>query len=245
MKSLFPLISMLALVAAAQASLIGPDGEPVVIADSGNVIYSNLANGPLGGFPHGQRMLFDDITPDRTGVTDTYLDTLEMTVVNFDYIDVGGGQIFPGDELDSVDVTVEFYSADPASSLPDQLLGTFTSNLDFTAAPIGPSNGARVVLDLSGLMLDSTGWEGTAGFFWLGISFSNAVGLIQGDDVVGQLIFNPPTIGSSQDLIADANGIFNFGGVPVSNFGYELTTTTPEPASLIALALGVLVLRRR
>lgn len=244
MKSLFPIISMLALVAAAQASLIGPDGEPVDLEDSGSVFYSDLATGPLGGYPHGQRMLFDDLTPDRNGIIGPYLDTLEMTVVNFDTIDVGG-QPFPGADLESVDVTVEFYAADSATHLPDQQLGTFTSNLDFTAAPIGPSSGARVVLDLSDLMLDTTDWEGAAGFFWIGIAFSNSVGPIQGDMAVGQLIFDPPTIGSSQDLIADSSGIFNFGGVPVANFGYELTTTTPEPASLIALALGMLVLRRR
>lgn len=230
---------------------VAPVNPASKIAAAGQEIYSNLSGDALGGFPHGASgMLYDDITLDRFGVTETLLDTLEITFVNFDEINLGGGQTQPGAPLHGVDVTIEFRAADPVTGLPGDLLGDFNSSLDFSDAPIEVFAGGTAVLDLADLNLDVTDWQGNRGFFWIGVEYENAttaddLPLFAGDGAVGQLIFGPPTKGSSQDFIADHQGIFSFGGNPPANFGYELTTQVPEPLSVVMLAMGMILIRRR
>jgi len=65
----------------------------------------------------------------------------------------------------------------------------------------------------------------------------------------GALIFDPPTIGSSQDYLLDmsANQWVSFGGNPVANL-YTAVHVVPEPgtiATLVVGMVGLLSLRRR
>jgi hypothetical protein len=68
---------------------------------------------------------------------------------------------------------------------------------------------------------------------------------------LGQVLFNPPTVGTSLDEfylddtpIGGTNqGFFNFGGNPVANFYWEIGI--PEPASLSLLLVGALAMIRR
>ncbi len=61
---------------------------------------------------------------------------------------------------------------------------------------------------------------------------------------VGQLIYDPPTIGQSGDYFYMNGGWYWFGGSPVANF-YWAVGVIPEPGSLLLLALGGLTLARR
>jgi len=72
---------------------------------------------------------------------------------------------------------------------------------------------------------------------------------------LGQGLYNPPSIGSSQDVFfqstgsADtttgsnpAGGLFNFtGGTPVANFGWSFTVATPAPEASTTVSFGLLL----
>ncbi len=96
------------------------------------------------------------------------------------------------------------------------------------------------------------------GLFWAGVSFDNAFneeGAAQLNDL-GQGIFGPPTVGSSQDVFFQSNsatsigtnnpagGFFFFGGNPPADFGWSFETAqaVPEPSTLVLSAVGGLVL---
>ena len=96
---------------------------------------------------------------------------------------------------------------------------------------------------------------------WAGVTYDNNNGTMPGVtaavlDNMGQGTFNPPTIGSSADTAFEttaagsffnvanpAGAQFNFGGLPIANFGWEFSA--PEPGSLALLALGVAAFARR
>ena len=70
---------------------------------------------------------------------------------------------------------------------------------------------------------------------WMGVIFPASD--------VGLLTYSPPTVGSSHDIYALYGQGYWFGGSPPANFGLEVST--PEPGSLLLLALTGLFLRRR
>jgi hypothetical protein len=101
--------------------------------------------------------------------------------------------------------------------------------------------------------------------FWAGMTLDSGATEANGGataaqlDAMGQMLFDPPTVGSSQDLffltstesVGNVNnpvGSFTwFSGNPKANFGWAFTAT-PEPGSIAAIAVGLaglLGLRRR
>jgi len=149
---------------------------------------------------------------------------------------------------------VRFYDNNGAGGGP----GTFI--VGFTFNPITfPPNGLQIFNAI-------TPPFNVDGSFWAGITFDNntgGTGATAADlNNLGQLLFNPPTAGSSADLIwvSSTNGDFlvnnpggslivsPFGGNPVGNFGWQFTIqSVPEPSALmlVGLAVPALWLRRR
>lgn len=104
----------------------------------------------------------------------------------------------------------------------------------------------------------------TTGPIWAGITFDNNTGGTGATaaqlDNLGQLVMNPPTLGSSADKLflttaAGSNLVNNpagtvqnspFGGNPRGNLGWKFNVV-PEPGTMLALAagLGALFARRR
>lgn len=93
------------------------------------------------------------------------------------------------------------------------------------------------------------------GSFWAGISFDNDNGgsgaMLADMNAIGQQLFNPPTIGSSDDtyFITNTAGSFlannpagtvtNFGGSPVANFGWQFQVV-PEPGSMVLATMAAI-----
>ena len=155
---------------------------------------------------------------------------------------------------------VRFYFSDGVGGGP----GTLLSGANF--APISfPASQVNV---LSASLTAANQFVVPANtFFWAGITFDNNSGAT-GATVAqlnnfGQGIYNPPTVGASQDVFFQstnagsfassnpAGSFFSFGGSPAANFGWRFTGTavTPEPGAVAMLmgfgVSGLALLRRR
>jgi hypothetical protein len=224
----------------------------VTPARSDVVLYSNITTFTGFGVTNGgaanvagdniTTMLADDITP-GPGLGGGTVDDVVFSVLNFNAAPV------------SARPRVRFYAADGAGGGPGTLLAGFTFNPITFAALTGAlyefNNGGAALFSIPN------------GTFWAGIVFDDNNGttgatLAQLNNL-GVLTFNPPTVGSSQDVFFATNaagsflgnnpagGFFNFGGTPVANFGWQFsgtpgTTAVPEPSPLLLGATAGLLL---
>lgn len=160
---------------------------------------------------------------------------------------------------------VRFYGTDGTNGGPGTYLTGFTFN------PITFASGVSLFNFNSATGLFAVP---TNSSIWAGITFDDntgATGITAAQlNNLGQGIFNPPTVGSSQDVFFQTaaagsfvqnnptGSFFNFGGSPVANFGWQFTVVTPaappavpEPgciAWLVAISMpaaGFLSRRRR
>jgi hypothetical protein len=208
-------------------------------------LYSNTTNFTGFGVTHGgaanvggdniTTMLADDITT-APGSAGLGVNQLVFSVLN---INTSATLARP---------LVRFYADDGAGGGPGTLLGAI--NL----SPISFNPG---VVSLIPYTSSSTLFNVPAdGKFWAGLTFDDNNGTtgatLAALNNLGEGIYNPPTVGSSADVFFattsagsfagsnPAGGLFNFGGTPVANFGWQFVSSVPEPSSL-DLVLGVCV----
>lgn len=224
------------------------------------VAYANATTFGGQGLPNGgtadqagnliTRMVMDDITPDPqyAGLS---VNSIVFSVFNGNATAV------------SARPRIRFWNADGPGGSPGTYFAGANGNVGFTFSAISfPANGTQLFnFDPNGtpntfLMPSST--------FWVGLTFDNntgATGATQAQmDLLGQLYFNPPTVGSSTDNVFvttsagsffgvsnPAGALFNNGGTPVANLGFQFSVV-PEPSSMALLGLTALAgigLRRR
>ncbi len=230
-------------------------------AHAQTVTYSNVGTFTNTGFVNGgataatantTRLVADDINPITIGAAVT---GFKFNVTNFDSATF------------TARPRVRFYAADGTGGAP----GTYITGFSFN--PISFTGLSSVTFDTGVLAAASQFTLPTSnnGRFWAGMTFDNlgATATLAQLNNLGQGIFEPPTIGSSDNslfFVTTAGGSF-VGNNPIgtlstitgaaSNFGWEFTTTGGTPvvvpeANTVALLgaglaplAGIVVARRR
>ena len=177
----------------------------------------------------------------------------EFSVVNFNSVAV------------SARARVRFYGTSATTGGP----GTYLTGVTFNPITFGAGSVGLFTFSSATPFFNVP----TNSSIWAGITFDDNGGATGATAAqlngLGQGIFNPPTIGSSQNVFFQttaagsfvqnnpSGGFFNFGSSPVANFGWQFTVvtpaanppSTPEPSGIALLACSALTgaafLRRR
>lgn len=201
------------------------------------IAYSNVAGFVGSAYSNGgtanqsgnliTRLVADDLTPDP-GAAGQPVTQFKFSMTN----------------LNNVAVTarprVRFWNADGAGGAP----GSYYSS----PAAVGYSFNPITVNALTVTVVTATITPGQflmpGSTFWAGVTFDNNTGgtgaTLSQMDLLGQGIFDPPSVGSSADqffvttaagsffnVASPAGTITNFGGTPIGNFGWEFTVDVP------------------
>jgi hypothetical protein len=239
------------VVLAALCAMVAPSARADVVIYDNTATFSGSAysqtGAAMGGGSNIGSMVADDITVGAGGAGKA-VDGLTFSSVNFNQVGVSAVPV------------VQIWS--DGTNGPGTLLTTITfSPIPLTA---GANGGGAVQLWNFDPGASNTLFTVPAnGSFWAGITWTDGGGTtgITAAQLnnVGQALFNPPDVGSSQDLffqtttagvpsggaIPGSNptgSLFFFGGSPVANFGWQFLTPTPavvpEPSFMVLSAVG-------
>jgi hypothetical protein len=207
------------------------------------IVYDNTTNSSTNAFQNGgatdlsgdtiTRYVADDITP-LTGFAGRSITQFRLSVAN----------------LNTAAVTarprVKFYLPDGTGSAP----GTSFAMLNFPPATF---NASSISLIVSGTLTPGVlVIPSSFSFFWAGVVFDDnngSTGATQAQlNLLGQGLFNPPTVGSSVDIFFNGStagvpgdmpsgSLQNFQpGGPPANFGWQFqVAAVPEPGPLVML----------
>jgi hypothetical protein len=210
-------------------------------------LYSDTTNFSSAGYHGGgatlvggdtiTAMVADDITA-GAGLGGHSVDQMTFSVANFNSVAVSARAI------------VQIYAGDGANGGPGTLITALAFNpITFTAGVVQTFTFTSPSI-----------FTMPTGLFWAGISFDDNNGATLATvaqlNNLGQGLFDPPTVGSSQDAFFQSTdgsttaannpggSFFFFGGSPVANFGWSFSTSqaVPEPSTLALSAVGGLVL---
>ncbi len=215
-------------------------------ADAG-ASYSNIDNFTGSVSVNGgatstiTRLVADDITSAVNGLAGQSFRKVTFSVGNLNAVAV------------SARVRVRFWLSDGAGGAP----GTYYNGAGFSFSPITfNANSANLFFFDPGAGAIPQLAAGQT--MWAGMTFDNvgATATTAQLNNLGQLIMNPPVIGTSQDAIFattnpgsffgtnnPAGSLSNFGGTPVANLGWEFVV--PAPGSLALIGMGGLLAGRR
>ncbi|MFO0887615.1 MAG: hypothetical protein U0790_00565 [Isosphaeraceae bacterium] len=239
--------------------ILGTAIGPVPARADYTPLFSNLSSSTFTGFGYtsgsgaatvggslSSVLIADDITA-GPGLGGYGVNRIDFTVANLNSVAV------------SVGVNLRIFAGDGAGGGP----GTLLAGLNFNPSTFAASsiNAFSFTSAASIFTMPST-------TFWAALSFNNfggSTGVTAAQlNNLGMGLFDPPTVGSSQDVFFQssaaslgntsnpAGGFYFFGGNPRANFGFAFFTASvvPEPpsatlAGLAMLALGAFGLRYR
>lgn len=221
--------------------------EPSIATPYSNISRSSgqgiVNGGATAGVAPITRVVMDDITP-MAGYGGQDVTRMYFSVVNF-----GADTIWAR-------IRLRWWNADGQNGDP----GTYYS----TPAAVGFTLTAQPIfagINLFYFDLAPKTMSMPTSTMWFGTTFdnnANTTGATPSDlNLLGVALFDPPTLGSSSDTLFrttapgsyfglnnPAGSRIDFGGNPRANIYYRLEAV-PEPASLLALGLGVALLGRR
>jgi len=222
-------------------------------AQAQTIIYNNLTTFSGSGFTNGTatvqsgdditKLVADDINF-AAGSAGAIVTQYSFTVANFNATAVSARPL------------VRFYNNNGTGGGP----GTFLGGSNFNPISFNAGSVATFTAPLSTYFIVPT-----TNSVWAAITFDDNNGATGATATqlngLGQGIFNPPTVGSSQDAFFQstaagsfvssnpAGSFLFFGGNPVANFGWRFSAITPEPGSaalFVGMGLsGGLVFKRR
>jgi len=227
-------------------------GQPATVAQARAVTaaYSTVttflgsayaAGGASGGIT---KLIADDITP--IGFAGMEVWQIKFAVANLNTAPV------------TVRPRIRFWNADGTGGAPGTYYAS-PANVGYSFNPLSIASGVTVFTATLGDPNTPSAFLMPAGTFWAGITFDNNGGTTGATDAqlsnFGMGIFAPPTVGTSADqgFVTTAPGsffgtanpagsLFNLGGTPLTNFGWEFSV--PEPASGLLLLIALLARRR-
>jgi hypothetical protein len=235
MRKFFFAVTMAASLTALIGTLARPAAAQVVYSNVTSFTGSGFANGlaTLNGANVQTALVADDInvgTSNGGGLVSSFT----FSVGNFNTTAV------------SFRPLVRFFAANGTGTGP----GTLLNGYNFNAVTLNANSVSTLTFTPAGgaFVIPSNG------IFWAAITFDNNSGatgasLAQMQNI-GQGLFNPPTIGSSQDAFFQSTasgaftasnpsgGFFNFGGSPVGNFGWTVSIAAPEPGTIALFLVG-------
>lgn len=207
-------------ILALSIAAVGAQAQTIVYDNTTNILgnlWGQVAGGATSG-PEGG----DEITLAGTDRDVTSIDIMIHVL---------------GANAGTADTQVRFYANDGAGDIPSTML--WDSGL-LAAMPHAAGLSMMTFAVPSVTVPDTFTWT---------IEFTNRAGSIA--DAMGPRMYDPPTVGSSDNdfWIHNADTTWSnvwFGGTPVANFG-STVTAVPEPASMMAIGVGLaaLLARRR
>lgn len=200
-------------------------------AQASILVYSNFANGPTAGYskPAGAQ-IGDELYLTQGGI----LNEVGLSVYN--------GSSSAG-LLDTADLTMDFWNY-TGIGWGYEKVGTLFYD-DFSLGGLPPGYYAAYTF---GDIASSQTINLTDDIIAV-LTLSDLTG---GATRVGQVLFDPPTVGSSDDNFymndlaagGTSDGWFWFGGSPVANFGWSIEVNNvppvPEPATVFLLGAGLI-----
>jgi hypothetical protein len=239
------MVALVFMAAPAMADLLVPEPAPVGFAGHGvidavtkqvvwngaapraDVVYSNITNGPTAAYSRAW--------PPASEIGD------ELLMTGGAVLDAVGFSVYNSSssagELQTADLTLRFYNWD-AGQNAFVLAGSLSlPGVDFGTG--GLPAGYYTTLGLTDISQVAT--INLTADVLATLTIDNLFGRATS---VGQVLMDPPTIGSSTNDFYRDGAWYWFGGTPVANFYWQIGVV-PEPAALGLLALGGLVLLRR